>query len=81
MSNITFHRRRMTAVPTNLLLDPTISIEAKAFAGNITSIIMSDNNTVNALLNDFFLIKLPPSFRAPLICLTETHFFMVANAK
>mgnify|MGYP007011752188 CR=1 FL=1 len=29
MSNITFHRRRMTAVPTDLLLDPTISIEQK----------------------------------------------------
>lgn len=30
MSNITFHRRHMTAVPTDLLLDPMISIEAKA---------------------------------------------------
>ena len=28
MSNITFHRRHMTAVPTDLLLDPMISIEA-----------------------------------------------------
>ena len=29
MSNIAFHRRHMTAVPTDLLLDPMISIEAK----------------------------------------------------
>ena len=33
MSNITFHRHHMTAIPTDLLLNPTISIEAKAFAG------------------------------------------------
>ena len=38
MSNITFHRRHMTAVPTDLLLDPTISIEAKAFAGILQAI-------------------------------------------
>lgn len=38
MSNITFHRRNMTVVPTNLLLDPTISIEAKAFAGILQAI-------------------------------------------
>ena len=38
MSNITFNRRRMTAVPTDLLLDPTISIEAKAFAGILRAI-------------------------------------------
>jgi len=31
MSNINFHRRHMTAVPTDLLLDPMISIEAKLF--------------------------------------------------
>ena len=38
MSNITFHRRHMTAVPTDLLLDPMISIEAKAFAGILQAI-------------------------------------------
>ena len=38
MSNINFHRRHMTAVPTDLLLDPTVSIEAKAFAGILRAI-------------------------------------------
>ena len=38
MGNITFHRRHMTAVPTKLLLDPMISIEAKAFAGILQAI-------------------------------------------
>ena len=38
MSNITFHRRHMTAVPTDLLLDPMISIEVKAFAGILQAI-------------------------------------------
>lgn len=38
MSNINFHRRHMTAVPTDLLLDPMISIEAKAFAGILQAI-------------------------------------------
>ena len=30
MNNFTFYRKNMTALPTDLLLDPTISIEAKA---------------------------------------------------
>ena len=38
MSNITFYRHHMTAIPTDLLLDPTISIEAKAFAGILRAI-------------------------------------------
>ena len=38
MNNFTFHRKHMTALPTNLLLDPTISIEAKAFAGILRAI-------------------------------------------
>ena len=38
MSNITFHRHHMTAIPTDLLLNPTISIEAKAFAGILRAI-------------------------------------------
>lgn len=38
MSNITFHRRHMTVVPTDLLLNPTISIEAKAFAGILQAV-------------------------------------------
>ena len=38
MNNFTFHRKRMTALPTDLLLDPTISIEAKAFAGILRAI-------------------------------------------
>jgi len=44
MSNITFHRRHMTAVPTDLLLDPTISIEAKAFAGILQAIPTGDHD-------------------------------------
>ena len=38
MNNFTFHRKHMTALPTDLLLDPTISIEAKAFAGILRAI-------------------------------------------
>ena len=45
MSYITFNRRRMTAVPTDLLLDPTISIEAKAFAGILRAISEGNHNT------------------------------------
>ena len=45
MSDITFNRRRMTAVPTDLLLDPTISIEAKAFAGILRAISEGNHNT------------------------------------
>ena len=44
MSNITFHRRHMTAVPTDLLLNPTISIEAKAFAGILQAIPTGDHD-------------------------------------
>lgn len=44
MSNITFHRRHMTALPTDLLLDPTISIEAKAFAGILQAIPTGDHD-------------------------------------
>ena len=38
MNSFTFHRKHMTALPTDLLLDPTISIEAKAFAGILRAI-------------------------------------------
>ena len=48
MSNITFHRRHMTVLPTDLLLDPTISIEAKAFAGILRAI--SEGNHSSAEL-------------------------------
>ena len=53
MSNITFHRRHMTALPTDLLLDPTISIEAKAFAGILQAIPTGDHDLqeLAALLN------------------------------
>ena len=38
MNNFTFYRKHMTTLPTSLLLDPTISIEAKAFAGILRAI-------------------------------------------
>ena len=38
MNNFTFYRKHMTVVPTELLLDPAISIEAKAFAGILRAI-------------------------------------------
>ena len=38
MNNFTFHRKHITALPTDLLLGPTISIEAKAFAGILRAI-------------------------------------------
>ena len=33
MNNFTYYRRRWAAIPLNLLLDPTVSLEAKAVAG------------------------------------------------
>ena len=45
MNNFTFHRKHMTALPTDLLLDPTISIEAKAFAGILRAISEGNHNT------------------------------------
>jgi predicted transcriptional regulator len=45
MNNFTFHRKHMTVLPTDLLLDPTISIEAKAFAGILRAISEGNHNT------------------------------------
>ena len=45
MNNFTFHRKHMTVLPTDLLLDPTISIEAKAFAGILRAISKGNHNT------------------------------------
>ena len=74
MSNITFHRRRMTAVPTDLLLDPTISIEAKAFAGILQAIPAGNHD-----LQEFAVLLYVPEERiAPVLSeLSEIGFLTI----
>ena len=74
MSNINFHRRHMTAVPTDLLLDPTISIEAKAFAGILQAIPAGNHD-----LQEFaVLLNVPEEKIAPVLSeLSEIGFLTI----
>ena len=74
MNNITFHRRHMTAVPTDLLLDPTISIEAKAFAGILQAIPAGNHD-----LQEFaVLLNVPDEKIAPVLSeLSEIGFLTI----
>ena len=74
MSNITFHRRHMTAVPTDLLLDPMISIEAKAFAG-ILQAISTGNHDLQELA---VLLNVPDEKIVPMLSeLSEIGFLTI----
>ena len=74
MSNITFPRRHIPAVPTDLLLDPTIPIEAKAFAGILQAIPAGNHD-----LQEFaVLLNVPDERIAPVLSeLSEIGFLTI----
>ena len=74
MSNITFHRHHMIAIPTDLLLNPTISIEAKAFAGILRAISEGNHSSEELAI----LMNVPEEKIFPALCeLKELGFLSV----
>ena len=49
MSNFTYHRRRWAAIPLDLLLNPTVSLAAKAVAGILFAADQMDHQTLSFL--------------------------------
>ena len=49
MSNFTYHRRRWAAIPLDLLLNPTVSLAAKAVAGILFATDQMDHQTLSFL--------------------------------
>ena len=47
MSNFTYHRRRWAAIPLDLLLNPTVSLAAKAVAGILFAAEQMDHQTLS----------------------------------
>ena len=47
MSNFTYHRRRWAAIPLDLLLNPTVSLAAKAVAGILFAADQMDHQTLS----------------------------------
>ena len=47
MSNFTYYRRRWAAIPLDLLLNPTVSIAAKAVAGILFAADQMDHQTLS----------------------------------
>ena len=49
MSNFTYYRRRWAAIPLDLLLNPTVSLAAKAVAGILFAADQMDHQTLSFL--------------------------------
>ena len=49
MSNFTYHRRRWAAIPLDLLLNPMVSLAAKAVAGILLAADQMDHQTLSFL--------------------------------
>ena len=47
MSNFTYYRRRWAAIPLDLLLNPTVSLAAKAVAGILFAADQMDHQTLS----------------------------------
>lgn len=47
MNNFTYHRRRWAAIPLDLLLNPTVSLAAKAVAGILLAADQLSHNTLS----------------------------------
>ena len=51
MNNFTYHRRRWAAIPLDLLLNPTVSLAAKAVAGILLAADQLSHNTLSFISN------------------------------